>query len=606
MDIELVTSSASVCAARFCLSCQALWTHIVCTTGDMGGSTPTLMVLLCLGLCWGPRDKVQAGTLPKPAIWADPGPVVPVGSPVTLWCQGSQQAQVYHLYKERVSGAVETERPHSSSDRVGFHREHTSAHDAGRYHASSENSTSAFSERSDPLALVVTGAGTPPSLSAQPSPVVASGGNVTLACSSQNISGTFHLLKEGDSDPPRQRNSSFLQGRHQALFPVGPSSPSHGGTYRCYHNSYSYPLMWSAPSAPLRLQVTGAYGEPSLSAQPGPLVPSGHSLTLRCGSGAGFGRFALTKDEGRTGPQRLDGQHSPDFPLGPVARTHGGQYRCYGGHNLSHVWSAPSAPLDILIAGMDPKPSLSAQPGPTVSPGENVTLQCRSDAHSDTFYLSKEGSPASPQRLLLQDTAAPSQALFTFRAVTSAHGGTYRCYSSHSASPFLLSHPSDPLRLQVSDAWDAGYVRVLTGVSVGFILLLCLLLLLLLLLRQRRQSKRRKWADAAQTDTQPEEGVQLDPQQSMNSEDSQGVMYAQVNCRRRQQGVTASPYPLTEKLLDMKDRQTEEAATSDVPQEELTYAQLNCLTHRQGTAPIFSPSKESPAEPSVYAALAIH
>ncbi|XP_037373103.1 leukocyte immunoglobulin-like receptor subfamily A member 6 [Talpa occidentalis] len=475
----------------------------------MGGSTPTptLMALLCLGLCRGPRDQVQAGTLPKPAIWADPGPVVPVGSPVTLWCQGSQQAQVYHLYKERVSGAVETERPHSSSDRVGFHREHTSAHDAGRYQcaynsssaasenstsASSENSTSAFSERSDPLALVVTGAGTPPSLSAQPSPVVAAGGNVTLACSSQNVSGTFHLLKEGDSDPPRQRNSSFLQGRHQALFPVGPSSPSHGGTYICYHNSYLYPLMWSAPSAPLRLQVTGAYREPSLSAQPGPLVPSGHSLTLRCGSEASFGRFALTKDEGHMGPQRLDGQHSPDFPLGPVARTHGGQYRCYGGHNLSHMWSAPSAPLNILIAGMDTKPSLSAQPGPTVSPGEDVTLQCRSDARSDTFYLSKEGSPASPQRLRLQDTAAPSQALFTFRAVTSAHGGTYRCYSSHSASPFLLSHPSDPLRLQVSGpARPPGDYTMgnLIRLGVAAFLLLVLGVLLLEALHSHRRAR---------------------------------------------------------------------------------------------------------------------
>ena len=59
-------------------------------------------------------------------------------------------------------------------------------------------------------------------------------------------------------------------------------------------------------------------------------------------------------------------------------------------------------------------------------------------------------SPAPPQHLRLQDTALPVRANFTLRAVTAAHGGTYRCYSSQSAAPHLLSLPSDPLELLVS------------------------------------------------------------------------------------------------------------------------------------------------------------
>ena len=107
----------------------------------------------------------------------------------------------------------------------------------------------------------------------------------------------------------------------------------------------------------------GVYREPSLSAQPGSLVFSGDNLTLQCRSGAGFDRFALTKDEGLTSPQHLHGQHSPYFPLGHVSHTHGGQYRCYTGHNLSHAWSAPSDPLDILIVGEEPH-VLIVSPGP--------------------------------------------------------------------------------------------------------------------------------------------------------------------------------------------------------------------------------------------------
>uniref|UniRef100_A0A9L0IGC9 Ig-like domain-containing protein n=1 Tax=Equus asinus TaxID=9793 RepID=A0A9L0IGC9_EQUAS len=312
--------------------------------------TPTLTALLCLGLCWGPCDQVQAGAAPKPSIWADPGPMVSRGSPMTIWCQGSLQADVYHLYKDRVSKPLDTEAPQNSSKKAGFSIESMSTHTAGLYQCAYHSRRKGWSERSDPLLLV----------------------------------------------------------------------------------------------------VTGVYREPSLSAQPGSLVFSGDNLTLQCRSGAGFDRFALTKDEGLTSPQHLHGQHSPYFPLGHVSHTHGGQYRCYSGHNLSHAWSAPSDPLDILIVGMYEKPSISAQPGPSVSWGEKVTLQCRSEISLDSFHLSKEGSPAAPQLLRLQDAAAPFQASFTIGPVTSNHEGNYTCYSSDSTFPYLLSLPSDTLELLVS------------------------------------------------------------------------------------------------------------------------------------------------------------
>ena len=96
------------------------------------------------------------------------------------------------------------------------------------------------------------------------------------------------------------------------------------------------------------------------------------------------------------------------------------------------------------------KPSLSAQQGTSVPWGANVTLQCGSEVRADTFHLHREGSQDPPQQLRLQDTAAPYQANFTISSVTWGHNGTYRCYSSHSSSPFLLSQPSDPLELLVS------------------------------------------------------------------------------------------------------------------------------------------------------------
>lgn len=109
------------------------------------------------------------------------------------------------------------------------------------------------------------------------------------------------------------------------------------------------------------------------------------------------------------------------------------------------LYTSPSSP-----PGMYRKPSLSAHPGTSVSWGENVTLQCRSEIVLDTFHLFKEGSLAPAQSLSLQDIAVPLQANFTLSPMTSAHHGTYRCYGSHSTSPYVLSNPSDPLQLLIS------------------------------------------------------------------------------------------------------------------------------------------------------------
>ncbi|VCW79499.1 unnamed protein product, partial [Gulo gulo] len=305
---------------------------------------------LCPSLCFLP------GTLPKPTIWAEPGSVMPWGTPVTIWCQGGQEAQEYHLHKEGDSWNWDTQKPLESGDKANFSITHMTDGYAGRYHCDYERPND-WSEYSDPLELVVTGSHGQPSLSALPSPVVTSGGNMTLQCASRTGFHRFVLMKEGERQPSWILDSQAApRGGTQALFPVGPVTPS-----------------------------------------------------LR------------------------------------------GRYTCYGGHTLSSEWSAPSDPLDILLTGQLPyTPSLLVQPGPTVAPGENVTLLCQSWSSVDTFLLSKEGATDPPLRLRSKSRAGQHQAEFPMSPVTSAHGGTYNCYGSSSTSPYLLSQPSDPLELLVS------------------------------------------------------------------------------------------------------------------------------------------------------------
>nr|XP_036881697.1 leukocyte immunoglobulin-like receptor subfamily B member 3 isoform X21 [Manis javanica] len=560
--------------------------------------TPTFTALLCLGLSVGPRIRVQAGIPPKPTIWAEPGSVVPQGSPVTIWCQGTLGAQEYHLEKEGSLVTWDTQKPLEPSAKATFSIQTMTKQRTGMYRCSYDSPTGR-SERSDPLELVVTGAYSKPSLSALLSPVMTSGGNVTLQCHSWQGFKQFVLMEDGEHKPSRTLDAQRLSGgQRQALFPVGPVTPSLRWTFRCYGYFRNSPQAWSEPSDPLNLLVSGVSGKPSLLSQQGPVVTPGQNLTLRCHSDVGHDRFVLTQDGGRGLPQSLVRQPQAHIPLGPVRPSHGGRYRCYGGHSLSSEWSAPSDPLDVLVAGEEPvgqlleRPSLSVQPGPTVASGEKVTLLCQSGNSRDTFLLSKEGAAQPPLRLRSKNGAQQSQAEFPMSPVTSAHGGTYRCYSSNSSVPYLLSHPSDPLELRVSGPkWP---VLVLVGVSAACALLLAVLLLLLL--RSQRLRRRRKpgAADAESGDRGPQRS-------SGPADDAQETLYATVT-DAQPEGLELDPQSPQDE--DAPGGTYAQAAAPDAPQ-EVTYAQLNHPTLRRAT-PASPPSQagQPPAEPSVYAALA--
>ncbi|XP_029780540.1 leukocyte immunoglobulin-like receptor subfamily B member 3 isoform X2 [Suricata suricatta] len=255
--------------------------------------TLSLAALLLLGLSVGPRTQAQAGTLRTPSIWAEPGSVVPLGHAVTIWCQGTLEALVFFLYKEEHEGHWDVHFPEKPGNTAKFSITYMTDTYAGWYRCFYRSPTG-LSEHSDPLELVLTGVHVKPSLSAVPSPFVSSGGMVTLQCASWEKFDMFVLMKEGEPRPSSTLDSQrHSRGHFQALFPVDPVTPRLRWTFRCYGYYRHAPQVWSQPSDPLELLVSGPSVDPSL-----PLT--GPSPTA-----------ALATGEGRTHGDNATGHPSP-------------------------------------------------------------------------------------------------------------------------------------------------------------------------------------------------------------------------------------------------------------------------------------------------------
>ncbi|XP_047294751.1 killer cell immunoglobulin-like receptor 3DL2 isoform X1 [Homo sapiens] len=290
-----------------------------------------------------------------------------------------------------------------------------------------------------------------PFLSARPSTVVPRGGHVALQCHYRRGFNNFMLYKEDRSHVP------IFHGRiFQESFIMGPVTPAHAGTYRCRGSRPHSLTGWSAPSNPLVIMVTGNHRKPSLLAHPGPLLKSGETVILQCWSDVMFEHFFLHREGISEDPSRLvgqihDGVSKANFSIGPLMPVLAGTYRCYGSVPHSpYQLSAPSDPLDIVITGLYEKPSLSAQPGPTVQAGENVTLSCSSWSSYDIYHLSREGEAHERRLRAVPKVNRTFQADFPLGPAT--HGGTYRCFGSFRALPCVWSNSSDPLLVSVTDA----------------------------------------------------------------------------------------------------------------------------------------------------------
>ncbi|XP_077833221.1 killer cell immunoglobulin-like receptor 2DL4 isoform X6 [Macaca mulatta] len=257
----------------------------------------------------------------------------------------------------------------------------------------------------------------------------------------------------------------------------------------------------------------GGQDKPFCSAWPSAVVPQGGHVTLWCHYRPGFNIFTLYKEDGVPVPELYKRIFWNSFLISPVTAAHAGTYRC---------------------RGLYEKPSLSAQPGPTVPTGENMTLSCSSRRSFDMYHLSREGEAHELRLPAVPSVNGTFQADFPLGPAT--HGGNYRCFGSLRDSPYEWSDPSDPLPVSVtgnpSSSWPSptepsfktGIVRHLPAVIRYSVATIFLTILLFFLHRCWCSDKK----NAAVMDPEPA-GDRTVNREDPDEQDPQEVTYTQLD-----------------------------------------------------------------------------
>ncbi|KAG5201197.1 hypothetical protein JEQ12_005731 [Ovis aries] len=454
-----------------------------------------------------PSDPLQLqveGNLPPPRISALPGSTVPPKSHVTLLCQGPGQAEGYKISK------VGSPEPTDEEEQITPRKTNTlsiaeiTTDKTGQYHCSYQRGGH-WSQFSDPLNLVMTGAFSKPSLSSLAGTVAAPGENAKLQCFSKINHDVFILTKDGDHITQNQSSAPQDRG-HQTIFLLSPVSSTQAGTYRCYGAFRDNPYVWSQPSDPLQLQVEGNLPPPRITALPGFTVPCKGHVTLLCqgpGQAEGFEISKVGSPEPTDKEEQITPRKTNTLNITEITTDKTGLYHC--SYQREGRWSQFSDPLQLVMTGAYEKPSLSSVAGTVAAPGENAKLQCFSKINYEVFILTKDGDHITQnQSSTPQDRG--HQTIFLLSPVSSTQAGTYRCYGAFRDNPYVWSHPSDPLQLQVEGS----------------------------------STQHRRSTDAARKERQPEAAGRANGQVS-EAADPQEVTYSQVTCRVPHQGTAGAP-----------------------------------------------------------------
>ncbi|XP_021239353.1 T-cell-interacting, activating receptor on myeloid cells protein 1-like isoform X2 [Numida meleagris] len=211
-----------------------------------------MALALILGWCLVAASRAQH--LPPPSLSLHPSQRVAVGDTVTLRCHLPRPAAWVELYKEGERTFKMCKDTDKEQNTVEFHLDDIRKEDAVKYQCQYRVlEPPGTSEKSDPVALLVTDHSYPPrTISLSPEEHVEMGTNVTIRCWNKPYQGSTFLHKDGHSAPIQHQEPD---GGGTATFTLFRVSPADSGTYRCSYRLGGCCFLFSPLGDSVTLEV---------------------------------------------------------------------------------------------------------------------------------------------------------------------------------------------------------------------------------------------------------------------------------------------------------------------------------------------------------------
>ncbi|KAM6452528.1 immunoglobulin superfamily member 1-like isoform 1-T1 [Liasis olivaceus] len=326
-----------------------------------------------------------------------------------------------------------------------------------------------------------------PSISVRPSNVVPLGEAFSISCTSKvNTEVQFFLYRSQSLSPVRRSQMAY----HETLFNFTDAKLIHGEIYYCtYCFSINRRYTCSYHSDKVKITIKGQlYPKPSISVSPRNMIAAGENVDIHCKTEKFIqAEFYLLKEDSFLHFILKTAGKEATFPFIAVNKLDGGLYRC-NYCNKSTFYELCSdysdqVPISIRDPSL-PKPSIQVKPRESITPGQNITIECQGPKSDLNFSLHNAGD------LLASQITVPDKnsTEFPFFMVDFKNTGNYTCQYHLMGYPFVWSEPSDPVELLVKeDTFPEFTTLIWVGTTSGLVLLLVLLLLIFFLYRKRKK-----------------------------------------------------------------------------------------------------------------------
>ncbi|XP_011529636.1 immunoglobulin superfamily member 1 isoform X5 [Homo sapiens] len=273
--------------------------------------------------------------------------------------------------------------------------------------------------------------------------------NITLWCRSPSrISSKFLLLKD-------KTQMTWIRPSHktfQVSFLIGALTESNAGLYRC---CYWKETGWSKPSKVLELEAPGQLPKPIFWIQAETPALPGCNVNILCHGWLQDLVFMLFK-EGYAEPvdYQVPTGTMAIFSIDNLTPEDEGVYICRTHiQMLPTLWSEPSNPLKLVVAGLYPKPTLTAHPGPIMAPGESLNLRCQGPIYGMTFALMRV---EDLEKSFYHKKTIKNEANFFFQSLKIQDTGHYLCF--YYDASYRGSLLSDVLKIWVTDTFPKTWL----------------------------------------------------------------------------------------------------------------------------------------------------